>query len=89
MVRVTYLHRAIRTAAESEEHINGPASINGERALSQKLGVHGKSAHRLGDLSGVLLRILVCLSTPYTVENEPCNVTYCSIKIATTYQLRH
>ena len=60
MVRVTYLHRAIRTAAESEEHINGPASINGERALSQKPGVLGQSAHRLRDLSGVLLRILVC-----------------------------
>jgi hypothetical protein len=60
MTRVTYLHRAIGTAAESEEHINGPASMNGERALAQELGVLGKSAHRLRDLSGVLLRILVC-----------------------------
>jgi hypothetical protein len=60
MTRVTYLHRAIGTAAESEEHINGPASINGERALSQKLGVLEKSAHRLRDLNRVLLRILMC-----------------------------
>lgn len=60
MTRMTYLHRATGTAAESEKYINGPASINGKCALSQKPGVLGQCAHRLRDLSGILLRTLVC-----------------------------